>query len=88
MQDFNAGDFPLTCLNIRDYFAVRVPKTLFISMSAAQAAKLLGIKEKEYNIIKHYPIIVAKQSYDYADAMLEEKQKRDSFNKNNDIGEK
>lgn len=58
-------------LSIRDYFAIRAPvEALDPEQSIKEAAAELGIKAEEYKCLIHYPLLLAKRAYAYADAML------------------
>ena len=44
--------------------------------SIAKAARLIGIEPEEYDAEKHWPQVVAKSCYVFADAMLAERKKK------------
>lgn len=59
---------------LRDYFAANMPYDLaneLVGDSVSSAAEFLGIDAKDYTPIKHWPLVVAKANYMYADAMMQ-----------------
>ena len=60
-------------VSVRDYFAVHAPASLvgIDGWSVHQAHAYLGLPaDVAYDWRIHYPALVAKMSYEYADAML------------------
>ena len=60
-------------ISARDYFATHAPKEVLSldGWSIEYCQTFLGLPENEkYSSRKHYALIIAKLSYEYADAML------------------
>lgn len=62
-------------LTLRDWLAGQAMPVLITDedtafMTIRDAATYIGVKEEDYNYRTHWPRIVAKLSYEYADAMI------------------
>ena len=60
-------------MTLRDYFAAHAPKEMYDleGWAACDCEEVLGLPEGvAYNWRKHYIPLLAKRSYEYADAML------------------
>lgn len=60
-------------MSLRDYFAAAAPAAEIEGMTPnaiKECEKFLGIDAGQYNWIEHYPQMVAKARYMWADAML------------------
>ena len=72
-----SADFGYGGMSLRDWFAGQALSTAAQDTggTVASAAKELGIPIGEYDGKKHWPKLVAKSAYAYADAMLAEREK-------------
>lgn len=63
-------------VSLRDYFATHAPASEIVVPDTIQdCAMYLGIDPRDYNGDQHYPRVVARARYAYADAMLAERAK-------------
>lgn len=60
-------------MSLRDYFAAKVLQAVTIEAegeTVATASSEIGIDATDYDYRKHWPMLIAKRAYAYADAML------------------
>ena len=59
-------------MSLRDYFAAHAPtgEEGIATPALSQMEEFLGIEKGTYNWLVHWPMVVAKARYVYADAML------------------
>lgn len=72
-QDWPDNGWGKGGLTMRDYFAAHVPMSALggeEGRSCKEGASLLGIKLEDYVADVHFPMLLAKAAYRYADAML------------------
>ena len=61
-------------MTLRDYFAAKamdIAGSEMVELNVADAKQILGVDE--YKAFDHYPALVAKYAYKYADAMIAER---------------
>ena len=69
----NGANYGAAGMTLRDYFAAHAPKEVrdLDGWKVSDCAEALGLPEGvAYNWLKHYIPLIAKLSYEYADAML------------------
>ena len=75
-----SGALPFSPFSLRDYMATHAPAAEIDSMiphGVAECADLLGLSSaQDYIYSTHYPMLVSRARYAWADAMLRERDKR------------
>lgn len=64
-------------MSLRDHIAITANRyDIGFPTDLARCAAFIGVAEKEYDYLVHWPQVLAKARYIYADAMLAERAKR------------